>query len=301
MTSRAARIVAACGCALLLAGCGRMQACGKKKPEPRLVERQGPSDVLPEAASRAGAEVEVLPGRVVEAAGRRRSYVLVRPRARRPGRPLVLVLHGDGGDGAGFHTGFPFERGSGEEAILAYPDGLHTTWDLEGAPDRNKDFAFLAAIVDDLARSEGIDRRRVFGAGYSSGGFLLNFVACYRPGFLRAISSSAGGAPYGLPETFANGYPKCPGQIPTPVIALHGRQDFAVTFDSGTFTAQYWAYVNGCDDAEIETTAYPECAAYRGCRSGKSVVFCDVKRLGHWVWDRAAEASWTFFMTQSRG
>ena len=48
----------------------------------------------------------------------------------------------------------------------------------------------------------------------------------------------------------------------------------------------------------METTGYPQCRAYRGCPAGKGVAFCSLPSLGHWVWDSAAEASWTFFQTQ---
>jgi poly(3-hydroxybutyrate) depolymerase len=83
------------------------------------------------------------------------------------------------------------------------------------------------------------------------------------------------------------------------MLALHGEDDHSVTLASGRFSAEYWAYVDGCKTQEMETTFYPECRAYRGCPAGKGVAFCQIPGLGHWVWDRAAEASWTFFRTQS--
>jgi hypothetical protein len=56
--------------------------------------------------------------------------------------------------------------------------------------------------------------------------------------------------------------------------------------------------VNGCKADEMETTGYAECRVYRGCPTGKAVGFCSVAPLGHWVWDQAADASWTFFQRQ---
>jgi len=79
---------------------------------------------------------------------------------------------------------------------------------------------------------------------------------------------------------------------------LHGDQDFTVTPDSGRFNAEYWAYVNGCNDSEIETTAYPECRVYRACPAGKAVGYCTIPPLGHWVWDQSAAATWAFFKRQ---
>lgn len=268
----------------------------KRAPPPTVVALgSAESAVLPKRAR----EPRRSPMRVSKEVVGKRHYVLVAPEAPEPGRayPVVLVLHGDGGTGTTFHEGFPFEKASGDRAILAYPDAP-SGWDLETTKD-NEDVAFLSALVDALAERFTIDRARVYAAGYSRGGFFANVMACQKSGFFRAISSSAGGAPYGQAETHANGFPKCPGQAPTATIALHGRLDFGVTFDSGRFSAEYWAYVNGCTTTEVEPTGYDECIAYRGCPAGKAVAFCDIADLGHWVWDRGAEASWTFFQTQS--
>jgi polyhydroxybutyrate depolymerase len=231
--------------------------------------------------------------------GTKRRYLLVEPRTLEPARryPVILVLHGDGGDGDGFHAGYPFETASGADAILAYPDGIGFTWDLESTLD-NRDVKLAEAIFDELSARFPVDRSRLYATGYSSGGFLANVIACQRSGLLRAIASNAGGAPYKQAQTWPNGYPKCPGQAPIAMLALHGEDDMGVTLSSGRFSAEYWAYVNGCKTDEMETTGYDRCHVYRGCPTGKAVGFCPVPGLGHWVWDRAAEATWSFFLTQ---
>jgi polyhydroxybutyrate depolymerase len=209
------------------------------------------------------------------------------------------VFHGDGGDAVGLHEAWPFERATGGGAFVVYPEGIGRTWNLE-ALDENPDEAYVVAIVEALAEERPIDRSRIFAAGYSSGGFLANVLACHRPGLFRAIASNAGGAPYGQREKWPNGYPKCPGQAPVAMLALHGERDWTVGLDSGRFSAEYWAYVNRCRADELETTGYPECQIYRGCPTGKAVGWCSVESLGHWVWSASAEASWTFFETSSR-
>lgn len=233
----------------------------------------------------------------ISAAGRKRGYVLVSPAELDSSKryPLILVFHGDGGDALNFHEVWPFERASGKDAFLAYLDGINATWDLETTKD-NREVAFAEAVVAELEKDHPIDRTRLFATGYSSGGFLANVLACQRPGMLRAIASNAGGAPYNQREKWSNGYPKCPGQKAVAMLALHGERDSGVTLDSGRFSAEYWAYVNGCKTDEMETTGYGECRAYRGCPPGKAVGFCSIPPLGHWVWDQAAEASWTFFV-----
>ena len=225
-----------------------------------------------------------------------RSYLLVVPAQPEAGHkyPLVLFFHGDGGGGEGMQRSIPFESASRDRALVAYPDGQGNTWDLETL-ENNKDIAFMEALLTDVERDFTIDRTQVFATGYSNGGFFANVLACHRPSMIRAIGSNAGGAPYNQAERWPNGFPKCPGQAPVAAIALHGEQDMGVTLDSGRFSAEYWAYIDGCTMTEMETTAYPECRAYRGCQRGKDVVFCQVPGLGHWVWDKAAAVEYEFF------
>jgi polyhydroxybutyrate depolymerase len=258
-----------------------------------------PSTVLPrlEAARDAGqfaAREDTL-----RVGSRARSFLVVVPSTLAKGKryPLVLSLHGDGGDGPGYRRGTPFEQASGQDAVVVYPSGRNATWDIESS-EGNEDHAFLQQIVQRLAGDGLVDPARVFGSGYSSGAFVLNFMACARPGFFRAIASNAGSAPYGRSESFANGYTKCPGEKPVPVLALHGTRDFGVTLQSGRFTGEYWAYVNGCNAAQWETTDYPECKAFSECPQGLNVAYCEIEGLGHWVWAEHAFASWSFFRKQ---
>lgn len=284
--------------AMMLAGTTIAGCRQKQKPPPAVVTVAGESALLPRALAPALEAAVRVTARAVEVRGKPRDYLLVEPAKPAPGPlPLVLVLHGDGGGMNSFHRAWPFEKATQDRAYLAYLDGLNSTWDLETIKD-NRDVAYVEATVAAIAGALPIDRSRVFAAGYSSGGFFANVLACHRPELLRAISSNAGGAPYNQPEKWGNGYPKCPGQKPVAALALHGEQDFTVTLDSGRFDAEYWAYVNGCNDAEMETTGYSECRMYRGCPSGKNVGFCSIPPLGHWVWSEAATVSWTFFQRQ---
>lgn len=274
--------------------------CRREKASVRLHTLDGESAVLPRVPRESATEALTrVSHRALEVGGRRRGYVFVEPNGLDPGRryPLILVFHGDGGDGAGFHRAWPFERVTGKDAFLAYLDGLNATWDLEDTRN-NPEVAFVDAVIAEIDRAYPIDRARLFATGYSSGGFLVNVLACHRPGMLRAIASNAGGAPYRQLEKWPNGYPKCPKQKPVAMLALHGERDTGVTLDSGRFSAEYWAYVNGCKTDEMETSGYAECRVYRGCPTSNAVGFCSIPSLGHWVWDRGAEATWTFFERQ---
>jgi polyhydroxybutyrate depolymerase len=281
-----------------LSALGHFGCKQKQKPPPTVVTIAGESALLPRALAPASEPTVRATPHTVQVRGKRRDYLLIEPASPAPGPlPLILVLHGDGGGMLSFHSAWPFEKATQNGAYLAYLEGLNATWDLETL-NGNRDIAFAEAAVEAIATALPIDKTRVFAAGYSSGGFFANVLACHRPGLLRAIASNAGGAPYNQAEKWGNGFPKCPGQKPVAVLALHGAQDSEVTLDSGRFDAEYWAYVNGCNDSEMETSGYPECKMYRGCPAGKNVGFCTIGPLGHWVWSESAIASWTFFQRQ---
>jgi sterol desaturase/sphingolipid hydroxylase (fatty acid hydroxylase superfamily)/poly(3-hydroxybutyrate) depolymerase len=275
-------------------------ACRRDRRPVTVHTIEGESAVLPKReAPKTAAGTTRTSMQTIEIDGRKREYLLVEPASLVATKryPVILVLHGDGGEGPGFHQLFPFEHATADEAILAYPSGIGFTWDLETLSD-NRDVKLASAIFDALAARFPVDRSRLFATGYSSGGFLANVIACQRKGLLRAIASNAGGAPYKQAQTWPNGYAKCPDQAPIAMLALHGEDDYGVTLSSGRFSAEYWAYVNGCKTDEMETTGYEQCRVFRGCPTGKAVGFCPIPGLGHWVWDHAAEASWSFFLTQ---
>jgi polyhydroxybutyrate depolymerase len=232
--------------------------------------------------------------RHLSVAGRARSFLVLIPKARKAGLSLVFSLHGDGGDGVSYHQHAPFEPATNGEAVVVYPTGVGTTWDIDESMGTH-DFEFIAAIAEQLTREFDIDRKRIFGSGYSRGAYLLNFMACERPGLFRALASNAGSAPYQRAESYPNGYTKCPAQKPIPFLALHGTADYSVTLQSGRFSADYWAYVNGCNVQEWESTILPECRAFVGCPKGLEVAYCEVPGLGHWVWEDHARVSWAFF------
>lgn len=286
MTPRAWTI--ALSIVLACAGCHR-----KQKPNIHVNTITGESPTLPVAAKPAGEPKVFLAPKSLVVQGTKRGYLLITPNTPTPGpRPLVLVYHGDGGSMIDLHDDWKFETVTGNDAFVVYPDGINRGWDLE-TKTNNKDIEFATALVDELAKTLPIDRTKVFGTGYSSGGFFVNVLACHKPDLLRGIASNAGGAPYNQAETWPNKYPKCPGQKPVATLALHGDRDFSVGLDSGRYSAEYWAYVNGCSETEVETTGYKECTVYRGCK--KPVGWCPIPGLGHWVWTEAAAASWSFF------
>lgn len=235
-------------------------------------------------------------------AGEPRAFMLAVPSSydAKTTYPLVLVLHGDGGDGPSMRDAFPFDDVSGQAAVVAYPSGRRAGWNLHEPIATNSDFAFLVALVDSLRTRFSIDR--VFGTGFSSGAFMVNQVACRRPSFFHAIAPHSGGAPYEPRDPSAgrwpNGYTKCHDQTMgsgSATLVIHGTSDGDVTYDSGDFTAKYWAFVNGCTGARSAST--PPCVMHVGCPAERPVVLCSIQNLGHSLWGDAIKRTWAFFST----
>lgn len=246
----------------------------------------------------------IVTSETLDVAGETRSFVLAKPRTYSSGKsyPLVFVLHGDGGDGSSMRTGFPFDDVSADGAIVVYPSGTYG-WNLYDPADTNADLAFLLALADSLEQRFSIDQARIFGTGFSSGGFMVNQVACRRPSFFRAIAPQSGGAPSeprdATASTWAGSYTRCANQTlgdGPAVMVIHGTADTTVVPESGEYTANYWAYVNGCGTDRSPTTPAP-CEKQASCPSDRPVVYCPITNLGHAFWNDARNATWQFFRT----
>jgi polyhydroxybutyrate depolymerase len=233
--------------------------------------------------------------------GTAREYVLAVPKTydQEKAYPLVLVFHGDGGTGPGMRQFHTFDAASGDEAIVAYPTGINAGWDMDTPSATNRDMKFVDALVAKLSADYRIDAARLFGDGYSAGAFLINKIACRRTGFFRGIVSHAGGAPNEPSDPAAtqwpgSGFTKCAGQTGgVAAMIVHGKDDGAVTFDSGDFSAVYWAALNGCSDNRSTTTPEP-CLKYDGCPTDKPVLWCLIPGLGHSVWQNGAKEGWAW-------
>ncbi|MCL2776762.1 MAG: hypothetical protein FWD73_02070 [Polyangiaceae bacterium] len=241
----------------------------------------------------------------IQSGGTTRSYVLAVPKSYDNTRtyPLMLVLHGDYGDGPSMRAIYPFDNVTGDDAIVAYPSGLvdssgMRTWYRTLDVKSNYDMTFLSNLVNTLKGQYNVDSNRIFGTGYSSGGFMVNFVACVMPLF-RAIGVSEGGMAYtsdGSDVTCTAGN--------VAAIVMQDPADQTVDLDSGWWDAQYWAKQSGCTNAGRNYNAsdipgpndQPKNIVFSGCDPNFPVELWLIPGIGHvpW-WPNGAQDSWTFF------
>jgi polyhydroxybutyrate depolymerase len=176
--------------------------------------------------------------------GDSRSYLLLKPNDRGAvGRPLVILLHGNGGSsrqlvGTGDRrTPFGEWRRLARRAnwVVAVPDGAAPTaggargWnDCRADTDNNPqtdDVAFLSSLIDSLIRDAAVDANRVFLLGHSNGGHLALRMAIEQPSRVRAFAAVAAAMP---------AQSECASpHAAVPAMFVSGTADLVMPFEGG--------------------------------------------------------------------
>jgi polyhydroxybutyrate depolymerase len=264
-------------------------------------------------ASAAGAAAAAVAPVAKESAGRikvgalERRYDLYDPgKAKHP--PLVIVLHGGGGNAANAAQMTGFSAVAEKEGfIVAYPDGTGRlaprllTWNsghccAYAMEEKVDDVAFISALIDELVKTRGVDPKRVYVTGMSNGGMMSHRLGIELSDKVAAIAPVVGAL---------FGDEKQPKK-PVPALIIVGAEDKVVHAEGGPLTppalvagqaarataadapalpakaaADFWAKADGCappqtrQEKEMVVTSYPK------CKGGMEVEFVSVLRQGH--------------------
>ena len=218
--------------------------------------------------------------------------------------PLVFVLHGGGGTGAGIRKSFDLESVANGKAIFVYPDAdlskkYENSWDLDDNADRNPDIKMFDALRASIASSYCVDSQRVFAWGSSAGAYFANQLGCRRGGELRAIAANSGGAPYGGDDKTDkyddSGNLICP-ESPTAALIIHGESDGTVDVSEGKAALAWWRKADGCTSGDGTDYDPSPCKQLPGCNAARPVVGCFIPGMGHTIWPtQGTEVTWKFF------
>jgi len=147
--------------------------------------------------------------------------------------PIVMLLHGYGGDGPGQMDWFGMR--AIDDAHVVAPDGTldHTGrrfWNANGAccdfeAHGVDDVKYLLSLIDDIAAKHPVDRARVYAVGVSNGGAMALRLACESSDKLAAVVTIA--APVPASAT-------CTPSRPVAIRQLHSTTDSVVPFAGGT-------------------------------------------------------------------
>ena len=249
--------------------------------------------------------------------------------------PLVLVLHGGGGnaDNAERMTGFT-EKAEKEGFIVVYPEGTgrfrkkHLTWNAGhccgiAMKRRVDDVGFIGALLDKLLVDYPIDPKRVYATGMSNGGMMTHRLGIGLADRLAAIAPVVATLfgdettpPHPVSALMINGL--LDKSVPPEGGSPGGR--FPSAWD-GTPTkpaleqAAFWAEADGCrgDSERIDEGQY--LLTQYHCPAGRAVALYLIKDNGH-AWPggqrgsrlgdkpgtalNATDLIWTFFKAHSK-
>lgn len=130
-----------------------------------------------------------------------RDYLLLDARRDKAPAPLVIALHGGGGNGKTMVPRWA-DKARAEGIVVAFPDGVGrdgrmATWNAGGCcgqamATKSDDVGFIGALIDELVRSGVADPKRVYVTGMSNGGMLTHKVAIALSGKIAAAAVVAG-------------------------------------------------------------------------------------------------------------
>jgi polyhydroxybutyrate depolymerase len=209
--------------------------------------------------------------------------------------PLVLALHGMGGDGPGMARLTHFNAVADQGGfIVAYPEGLRRRWSFGPLPLLGgiDDVGFIAALIAALSGDLRIDQARIYAVGMSNGGGLVDLLICRRADLFAACVIVSATIAALMQHT-------CRPSRPVSVLMIHGTDDPVIPFEGGgrrrqvllsaPATAQHWARVAGC--AAVPVVSYlPDvahdgtrvrCEVYSGGPDGAEVVLYAIEGGGH--------------------
>lgn len=214
---------------------------------------------------------------VLQHNGLKRQYLLHVPEGTCAARalPLVVVLHGGGGDYGFARRMTEFSCKADEKGfVVVYPNGTGMfgshllTWNAGTccgfARDKGvDDVGFLVQLIEQICRDcrasggGGIDRSRVYVVGFSNGGMLTYKLAAAAPERVAAVAVVSG-CMFGSEER---------PRLPVPVAILQGTSDRHVPAQGGPgklarwgfpvnakplqYAIDFWVRANGCETEKV--------------------------------------------------
>lgn len=214
--------------------------------------------------------------------------------------PLVLVLHGGGGNGVNAEkmTGFT-EKALKEGFIVVYPEGTGRfgkllTWNSGhccgyAMEKRVDDVGFINALLGELITHYPVDLKRIYVTGLSNGGMMTHRLGMELSNKIAAIAPVVATL-FGDEQKPAN---------PVSALMINGMQDKSVPYQGGhpggrfpdawdgapakpaLAQATFWAAANGCEEKpDTKDSSALIVTKYR-CPDGRDVELYLVKDNGH--------------------
>jgi polyhydroxybutyrate depolymerase len=246
--------------------------------------------------------------RTLNAGNSQRSYYIHAPTGLPRNAPLVFMLHGAGGNGKHAAETYGWTRKADEARfLLVAPDAAAVFADREASFLRNPrvwndgsgragpnvtasdDIGFLRAVIEQASREHGIDRKRIYVSGFSSGSSMTQRVGLEMAREIAAIAPAAGDL-FGKSAMLPRGLP---------VLMLVGDADSLAPWEGGEVVIpmwnsrsaprppfrtnpEAWAAMNACTtQADARPYDGVRLTRWTSCRDNVEVAFYVVEGMGH--------------------
>jgi polyhydroxybutyrate depolymerase len=198
--------------------------------------------------------------------------------------PAVVYFHGYRGSAADEMHNAEMIRFADETGnLLVLPNGENGQWSFPGSPHPGRDeMAFVAAVLDDIEAKFPIDHNRLWASGFSIGGTMVWYSACYLGSRFAAFAPVAGSFWEPLPQNCPSG--------PANIRHIHGLTDRTVPLEGRGLRngarqgdswdgLAFWKKIDGCkpEPGRIEAEDRPDkmiCRLWSSCSSGKELQLC---------------------------
>ena len=237
----------------------------------------------------------------IQSGGRERTAIVhIPPSAvtRRP-MPLILVLHGGGGnaeggirmshmngvaDRLGFLAVYPNGTGAFKSSLLTW-----NVWNCCGYALKHgvDDVAFLRALVARIESNQDVDPKRIYATGLSNGAMMAYRMGCEMSDLVAAIAPVAG----------TMNTDSCTPKSPVSVAMFNGTADTYIQYLGGEARGIFgnaprrdrpipevfaaWSRIDGCSPSGKETTGHVTKETCSGGRGGSEVVLYTIEGQGH--------------------
>ncbi|MCP4435611.1 MAG: alpha/beta fold hydrolase [Actinomycetia bacterium] len=222
-----------------------------------------------------------------------RDAVVVAPKGHRDDPveklPLVVVLHGLGGNGLSFAQETEWPRAARDRGfVAAFPQGFDESWNAgrccgAAVGDNVNDVAFIDALINQMVAEENVDPERIYMAGFSNGGMFTFLYACLAPGLLAGAASVAG-----------TNFSDCEPDGSVDFLQVSGRDDPVVPVLGGESSLTNVPEVPSVEQSLLDMAAAAGCDDPKGfevngvmsfqdggCEGGTSVRFDVLEGFGH--------------------
>ena len=197
-----------------------------------------------------------------------RQYIYYEPLDLNEQMPLVIVMHGFGGDANDIRNYSEMNQFANQYGFaVCYPRGTNDSegyrfWNVGYAFHQNEtvdDVGFLSELAGYLQLTHGLNPDYTFATGMSNGGDMCYMLACQAYDTFKAVAPVAGMILQDILD-------ECDNSPPIPLFEIHGSQD-SVTPISGDpnnndgwgaypsipFTIDYFSEKNECTTVVTET------------------------------------------------